>query len=89
MRRFRSRWTFELGIRPLLASLPKGFHLASEMLPGFHLMTHNFGLGLRNKTGLRAAAHAARETEVRAVAGLGVVGTATAGLVALNVAFGE
>jgi hypothetical protein len=81
------RRTLQWGIRPFLAGLPEGFHLASELLPGLHLATHQFGLCVRDKTGPRPTSYPAGKTEVGAVTCLGVVGTRTAGLAARNVAF--
>jgi hypothetical protein len=86
---FGSHRSFELGIRPLLTSLPKGLHLSTEVLSGLHLMAYQFGLRLGNETGVGAATHSAGEAEVGAMAGLGVVGAGTAGLTALDVAFRE
>jgi len=79
----------ELGISPFLAGLPEGFHLASEMLPGLDLAAYQFGLCVRDKTGLRTTSYTAGETEVGAVACLRIIGTRTAWLTALDVAFRE
>jgi len=73
----------------LLAGLPEGFHLASEVLPGLDLAAYQFGLGVRDKTGPRTTSYAAGETEVGAVARLRVIGTRTARLTALDIALRE
>src|SRR6266436_1202269 len=84
-----SRRTFELGIGPLLASFPESLHLTSEMLAGLDLTAHQFSLGGRNKARFGSPPDPTGETEVRAVACVGVAGTGTARLTALDVTFRE